>query len=77
MTGERLFPMLDGPPIPWSFAEVLYVGYIAKHGHGQDMERIAQRGGFGYAEVPEFYNGPGAVAMHRVIDQRKKLGVYR
>lgn len=46
------FPMLDGPPIPWALAEVLYAGYSARYGTGQSLERIAERGGFGWSEIP-------------------------
>ncbi len=48
---ERMFPMMGGPPIPWSVAELIYERYAAVHGRSQTIERIAERGGFGWAEV--------------------------
>jgi len=48
----RLFPMQNGPPIPWSLAEQIYVKlYIALNGAGQSLSRLAELGGFGWAEV--------------------------
>ena len=47
----RRFPMQNGPSIPWSLAELLYVGYSAQYGTDQSLERLAQRGGFGWAEI--------------------------
>lgn len=47
---ERMFPMQNGPAIPWSVAEKIYKLYNAMHS-GQSLERLAERGGFGWAEV--------------------------
>ena len=41
------FPMLDGPPITWRTARLIYKVY----GNSQSLERIAERGGFGWGEV--------------------------
>lgn len=49
---ERLFPMQDGPSIPWSLAERIYLVYADLSGREQSLERLAERGGFGWAEVP-------------------------
>lgn len=49
--GNRLFPMLDGPAIPWWLAEIVYEGYVALYGDSQSLERLAERGGFGWGEV--------------------------
>ena len=51
---ERVFPMLDGPPIPWATAETIYAAYSVLHG-SQSLECIAERGGFGWSEVPIFF----------------------
>lgn len=51
---ERQFPMQDGPSIPWSLAERIYYVYTGLYGEGQGMERLAQRGGFSWAEIPAF-----------------------
>lgn len=45
------FPMQDGPPIDWQAAEAVYAMYADLYGRSQSLERIAQRGGFGWAEV--------------------------
>ncbi len=41
--------------IPWSVAEKAYSVYAGKHGFSQSLERIAERGGFGAAEMDKFY----------------------
>ncbi len=44
--------------IPWSLAEVAYEAYSAA-GHGsQSLERLAERGGFGWAELLMLFRGP-------------------
>ena len=48
------FPMLDGPSIPWATAEIIYEAYEGC-GHHQPLERIAERGGFGWAEVSHLF----------------------
>ena len=48
---EREFPMQDGPDIPWSLAEKIYKMYSDLFGGEQSLERLAERGGFGWAEV--------------------------
>jgi hypothetical protein len=48
---SRRFPMLDGPDIDWITAEKIYVLYSALHTNKQTLERIAERGGFGWGEV--------------------------
>jgi hypothetical protein len=50
MAEPKTFPMLDGPPITWAEAKEIYQMYSALFS-GQSLERIAQRGGFGYSEV--------------------------
>lgn len=48
---EREFPMQDGPPIPWSLAEEIYRVYSNLYGNEQSLERLAERGGFGWDEI--------------------------
>lgn len=48
---DRRFPMLDGPDIDWETAEKIYKMYSALYGTGQSLERLAERGGFGWSEV--------------------------
>jgi hypothetical protein len=48
----RPFPMQNGPSIPWALAEWIYAeGYRFS---SQSLERVAERGGFGWAEVAHF-----------------------
>ena len=48
---SRRFPMQDGPDIDWATAEKIYKMYIFLYGNSQTLERLAERGGFGWAEV--------------------------
>jgi SMC interacting uncharacterized protein involved in chromosome segregation len=48
---ERQCPVIKGGFIPWSVAELVYIEYAQKHGSSQSLERIAERGGFGYEEL--------------------------
>ena len=51
-----LFPMQDGPRIPWWLAERIYEFYCKIYGGGsQSLERLAERGGFGWAEVASMW----------------------
>lgn len=54
------FPMMDGPPIPWELAEAIWQGYAALFGKGQKLERVGERGGFGWGEVAAFWSKPKA-----------------
>ena len=47
----RPFRMQNGPSIPWALAEVIYAGYSRLYGTSQSLERLNERGGFGWAEV--------------------------
>ena len=52
----RLFPMQDGPRIPWWLAEHIYEVYSNLNGTDQSLEKLAKRGGFGWAEVEHLWN---------------------
>jgi len=51
---EQTFPMLGGQPsITWKIARHIYETlYAPLNGTSQSLERIAQRGGFGWEEIP-------------------------
>jgi hypothetical protein len=51
--GNVLRPIQRYEPctIPWWLAEVAYDFYVGKFGHGQSLETLAQRGGFGREEL--------------------------
>jgi len=46
------FPMQGGPSIPWELAERIYATYASVFGFNQSIERMAERSGFGWSEVP-------------------------
>ena len=48
---EKRFPMQDGPDIDWTTAEKIYEIYRKLYGTTQSLERLAERGGFGWEEV--------------------------
>lgn len=41
--------------IPWVVAEKAYAEYVKQHGTRQSMERLAQRGGFGWGEMDRLH----------------------
>ena len=43
--------MQDGPDIDWITAEKIYKVYSELYGTQQSLERLAERGGFGWTEV--------------------------
>ncbi len=53
---RRMFPMQDGPDIHWDTAEKIYETYSELYGTGQSLKRLAERCGFGWAEIPLFIN---------------------
>jgi hypothetical protein len=44
--------MQDGPSIPWPLAERIYWVYVDLFGEEQTLERLAQRGGLSWTEIP-------------------------
>jgi len=62
MTEEKRFPIQGDyrrelnevyGSVPWSVAQVAYDEYHRRY-PGQSMERLAERGGFGYWEMTEY-----------------------
>lgn len=53
---NRMMPMQDGPPIDWATAEKVYAAYAMLYGGSQSIERIAERGGFGWSEVAGMFD---------------------
>ena len=49
------FPMLDGPTIDWDTAREIYRVYSCLYGTDQSLERLSERGGFGWGEVGLFW----------------------
>ncbi len=45
------FPMQDGPDIDWETAKKIYKMYSFLYGSSQSLERLAEKGGFGWAQV--------------------------
>lgn len=69
---EKSFPMQGGPPIPWSLAELLYVGYVALFGKDQTLERLAERGGFGWGEIEEYWTHGHGKSFREAILKNKE-----
>lgn len=53
------FPMLDGPKITRCLAEQIYKKYVERFGRCQTLDRIAERGGFEWSEIPYLYKTQG------------------
>lgn len=54
----RSDPVKTGPRrIPWAIAEEAYAEYSRRYGMSQSLERLAERGGFGWGEMDEFLPG--------------------
>lgn len=46
---------MDGPDIDWATAEKIYKVYSCLYGKYQSLDRLAERGGFGWTEVNLFW----------------------
>ncbi len=61
------FPMQDGPPIPRKTAEMVYEMYSNLYGSDQSLDRMAERAGFGWVEIP---------FMRKELIRRRGADVY-
>jgi len=52
----RVFPMQDGPPIPYQLAEIIHAAYVRLHGQDATIAKVSERGGFGWNEVPLIFS---------------------
>lgn len=56
MSDDRTFPIqarrgtTEPKSIPWADAKIAYRAYCYLYGTGQSLERLAERGGFGWVE---------------------------
>ena len=66
----KMFPIQDGPDVPWEAAEQAYETYGRG---GQTLERLAERGGFGMDEFVMLFHG---LSPSRSIDSYR-LGELR
>ncbi len=68
MKEERMFPIqgehfnderVNRPAgqVPWGVAELAYKVYVKECGSGQSLERLAERGGFGWTELVNLLQG--------------------
>lgn len=48
----RVFPMRDGPPIPYALAEIILKAHQRCHGAELSLAKISEAGGFAWGEVP-------------------------
>jgi hypothetical protein len=60
MTDEPWFPiqgqrvgrvLVPAGQVPWAVAKLAYQTYAKHYGTGQSLERLAERGGFGWTEL--------------------------
>ena len=61
--------MQGGPAIPWDIAEIIYARYaelFPASARSQSLERIHERGGFGWAEVELMFSHPPQRDIDRV-----------
>lgn len=57
MNDNEMFPMHDGPWLPWRQAEQIYKAFERLYSYdGISMRRVAQQGGFSYKEVPRLFS---------------------
>lgn len=68
----RMFAMQHGPYIPWSLAELIYEAYAAQYGRDQSIERMHERGGFGWHEVEVIFSGLARRHPNTLIAMRKR-----
>jgi hypothetical protein len=70
----RPFPMQEGPPIPWFLAELIHRHLYR---YEQSVERIAERGGFGWEEVQALWRKNSNADQRRACVEgvRAALGV--
>lgn len=76
MNDERMFPMLDGPWIPWWLAERVYEVYALLYpscARDQSLERMAERGGFGWGEVAFMWDKTTRVRSDRNRQTRREM----
>ena len=63
LKAPRMFPLQcdrtgPGPTrIPWSIAEEAFGAYVRRYGRDQSLERLAERGGFGWSEMDTLLPG--------------------
>ena len=50
------FPIQGVGKIPWAFAAKAYKKYVQLFGGNQSLERLAERGGFGWQEFVHLFN---------------------
>lgn len=75
-TDERLFPIQGGGFVRWTDAERAYDYYARRYGRSQSLERLAERGGFGWTEYQCFRRGMEPGDSHYRIVARVAEDVY-
>jgi len=66
---EKTFPMQGGPAISMSLAAEIYKKYSDLYGTSQSLERLGERGGFGWSEIESLYR-----MWHKKYSQRSPTG---
>lgn len=55
---SKVFPMLDGPSIPWSLAQIIHQAHNASFGDGagsRSLQGVMNTGGYRWADVPRAF----------------------
>jgi hypothetical protein len=68
MPRSARFPMQDGPDVDWTTAEEIYKMYSYLFGTEQSLDRLAERGGFGWEEV--------SIIVKRYHDKKRKQRMF-
>jgi hypothetical protein len=66
---EPRFPMQGGPTIDWQTAREIYARYSDVYGTSQSLERIAERGGFGWSEVEKIWEAHTRWRIRRLSER--------
>ena len=62
--------------VPWPVADRAWAEYSARYGRDQSVERLAQRGGFGWCEMDELFPG-WREATDEWVQMRRELAQLR
>lgn len=59
--------------VPWGIAELAYAEYVKVQGYGQSLEKLAERGGFGWTELVRLLQGKRYHGDHEPIQPGRLL----
>jgi hypothetical protein len=67
----RMFPIMDGPDVPWSLLEP-HEKYAMKN-HGQTLERLAERGGLAAVEALQILDAKPFGSVKLTVDYANRI----